>query len=145
MRSAPEASSNLAGQLRLATLRLLRRLRSEYRPDTLSTVQFSVLSTMYRHGGAMTPRRLAACEQVQPPTVTRLMKGLQDADLVTRRIHPTDRRQLILELTPAGNELLAAATKATDHWLTTHVADLTDAERATLTTAIPIINKIVNE
>ena len=92
----------------------------------------------------MTPRELAVYEQVQPPTVTRLMKALEHADLVTRRIHPTDRRQLILELTPAGNELLGAATKVTDHWLTTHLADLTDDERATLTTAIPIINKIVN-
>jgi DNA-binding MarR family transcriptional regulator len=144
MRTAPELGSNLAGQLRISALRLFRRLRAEHSPDTLSGVQFSALSCLYRHG-AMTPRELAICEGVQPPTVTRLIASLQAAKLISRRVHPDDRRQLILQLTPSGTELLAATDAETHQWLTAHLAMLTDDERTILAAAVPIINKIVND
>jgi DNA-binding MarR family transcriptional regulator len=144
MQSAPEVGADIAGQLRLAALRLLRRLRSEYGPEGLSAVQFSALSSLYRNG-SMSPRELATLEQVQPPTVTRLIASLERADLVTRRVHPKDRRQLIIELTPSGTKLIASATACTDHWFATHLAALTDDERAVIAGAIPIINKIVSE
>jgi DNA-binding MarR family transcriptional regulator len=144
MRTAPELGSNLAGQLRISALRLLRRLRAEHTPDTLSSVQFSALSCLYRHG-AMTPRELAIYEGVQPPTVTRLIASLQSAKLISRQVHPDDRRQLLLQLTPSGTELLAATDAESQQWLAAHLVELTDDDRATLAAAVPIINKIVND
>jgi DNA-binding MarR family transcriptional regulator len=93
----------------------------------------------------MTPRELAIYEGVQPPTVTRLIASLQSAKLISRQVHPDDRRQLLLQLTPSGTELLAATDAESQQWLAAHLVELTDDERATLAAAVPIINKIVND
>jgi len=144
MRSAPEIGSSLAGELRISALRLLRRLRSEQTPDALSGVQFSALDSVAQHG-ALTPRELAIREQVQPPTMTRLIADLQASGLISRRVDPDDRRQQILEVTPTGTELLASANAAKLRWLSTHLAELTEEERTTLCAAIPIINRIASD
>jgi len=93
----------------------------------------------------MSPRELAILEQVQPPTVTRLIASLERADLVTRRVHPKDRRQLIIELTPSGTKLIAAATACTTTGSPPISPHSTDDERDVIAGAIPIINKIVSE
>lgn len=141
MRSAPEIGSSLAGDLRISALRLLRRLRSEQTPDALSGVQISALDSVAQHG-ALTPRELANREQVQPPTMTRLIADLQAGGLISRRVDPDDRRQQILEVTPAGTELLASANAAKLRWLSAHLNELTEEERTTLRAAIPIINHL---
>ena len=56
-----------------------------------------------------------------------------------------DRRQQILEVTPAGTDLLASANAAKLRWLSAHLAQLTDEQRTTLRTAIPIINRIAGD
>jgi DNA-binding MarR family transcriptional regulator len=144
MRSAPEIGSSLAGDLRISALRLLRRLRSEQTPDALSGVHFSALDSVAQHG-ALTPRELANREQVQPPTMTRLIADLQAGGLISRRVDPDDRRRQILEVTPAGTELLASANAAKLRWLCAHLSELTEEERATLRAAIPIINHIAGD
>lgn len=133
----------LAGRLGVALTRLARRLRSQRRPDALSSTQLAALHSLNRLG-ALTPRELAACEQVQPPTVTRVAASLEDLGLLSRRSHPNDRRRMILQLTPAGTELVAAADWASEHWLCGQLALLTDAERASLAEAIPIMNRIAH-
>lgn len=143
MRSTPEASPRLAGRLGVAVTRLARRMRSQRRSDALSSTQLSALHSLYRLG-ALTPRELAASERVQPPTVTRVAAALEDLGLLSRRSHPNDRRQMILQLTPAGTELVAAADSASEHWLCGQLATLTDGERASLAEAIPIMNRIAN-
>ncbi len=44
---------------------------------------------------------------VSPPVVSRMLKALEQLDLVKRRPHPSDRRYRIVELTPLGHEALA--------------------------------------
>src|SRR5882757_426174 len=56
-------------------------------------------------------------EQVQPPTMTRLIAGPRACGLISRRVDPDDRRQQILEVTPAGTELLTSANAAKLRWL----------------------------
>jgi len=144
MRTAPEVGANLAGQFRISALRLLRRLRSEHTPDTPSGVQFSALVCLSRHGG-LTPRELGIREEIQKSTVTKLIAALEADGLISRRGDPRDRRRLILELTSAGTELLAARATANQGWLNAHLAQLAEDERAILGAAIPIINKIVGD
>ncbi|HEX4250634.1 MAG TPA: MarR family transcriptional regulator [Pseudonocardia sp.] len=143
MRSTPEAQPELVGRFGIAVTRLARRMRSQRRSDTLSSTKLAALHSLYRLG-ALTPRELAACERVQPPTVTRIAAALEDLGLLSRRSHPNDRRQMILQLTPAGTELVAAADSASEHWLGGQLATLTDGERTSLAEAIPIMNRIAN-
>jgi len=49
---------------------------------------------------------------VHPTTVTLALDQLEKRNLVKRSPHPTDRRTILAVLTPAGQEVLEAATKA---------------------------------
>ncbi|MGH0029800.1 MAG: MarR family winged helix-turn-helix transcriptional regulator [Myxococcota bacterium] len=55
---------------------------------------------------------LAASVGVSRPTLTSLVDGLEGAGLLKRVPVPTDRRGIMLELTPAGREAIAGAERA---------------------------------
>lgn len=52
--------------------------------------------------GPIAPGRLARMLRVHPASVTRLARTLERRGLLRRRPHPTDGRQILLELGPAG-------------------------------------------
>jgi DNA-binding MarR family transcriptional regulator len=133
--------SDLAGQLRLSVVRLNRRLRSQRTDETVSLTQISAMATLNRCG-PMTPSELAASERVRPPSMTRVIAALEEDGMVSRRDHPTDGRQSIIELSPAGAELLAAEASAKERWLDKRLAELTETERVTLARATEIIDRM---
>jgi DNA-binding MarR family transcriptional regulator len=136
-----DVGSDLAGQLRLSVVRLSRRLRSQRTDETVSLSQISAMATLHRCG-PMTPSELAASERVRPPSMTRVIAALEEAGWVSRRDHPTDGRQSIIELSAAGAELLAAEASAKERWLNKRLAELTDSERETLSRATEIIDRM---
>ena len=141
VRPQADTGSDLAGQVRLTVVRLYRRLRAEHGPGALTGVQSSALDTLSRHG-PLTPRELAACERIQPPTMTRLIASLEKAGLISRESHPGDRRQHLLRLTPLGTKVFAEAAYTTTHWFDLRLAELAPEERATLAAAVEVINKV---
>ncbi|HEU5475462.1 MAG TPA: MarR family transcriptional regulator [Actinophytocola sp.] len=135
---------SLASRLRLASVRLNRRLRAQRSGSTVTLTQFSALSTLDKCG-SMTPGELAAKEVVQPPSMTRVIAALEDAGFVSRRPHPTDGRQSIVELTEAGRGYVLADISAREAWLDKRLAELTDAERNTLAEAAEIIDRMAGQ
>jgi DNA-binding MarR family transcriptional regulator len=133
--------SDLASQLRLAVVRLNRRLRSQRTDETVSLTQISAIYTLSRCG-PMTPSELASTERVRPPSMTRVIAALEESGWVTRRDHPTDGRQSIIELTQAGADLLAAEASLKDRWLDKQLAELNENDRATLARAAEIIDRL---
>ncbi|HEY2204200.1 MAG TPA: MarR family transcriptional regulator [Pseudonocardia sp.] len=133
--------SDLAGRLHLALARLHRRVRSEHTQGTLPTVQLSALDNLHRHG-TLSPRELARCERIRPPTMTKLIAVLAGSGLITRRVHPEDRRQSILELTPEGHRVLSDTASETERWVAKRLVELDDADREDLAAAIRILDKI---
>ena len=81
-RPAQLTNEEVAGRLRIAVNRLQRRLRQESLGG-LSPAQASALGSVNRHGSP-TLGELAAIEQVQPPTMTRIVASLTEAGMVTR-------------------------------------------------------------
>jgi MarR family transcriptional regulator for hemolysin len=71
----------------------------------LTRSQCSVLAHLARHEGIQ-QSGLAEILEVEPITLTRLLDRLEEADLVERRSHPTDRRIRLLHLTPKAHPLL---------------------------------------
>jgi DNA-binding MarR family transcriptional regulator len=140
MESVTEA--RLASALRLSVMRLSRRMRQE-RSSSLSPTQIATLATLERHG-TMTLGELAAAERVQPPSMTRVIAFLSDAGLVSRSAHPTDGRQVIASLTPAGAALLASDRAQRDEWLAGRLAALSAEELATISHAAPILDALAN-
>jgi DNA-binding MarR family transcriptional regulator len=92
----------------------------------------------------MSPGELANHERVQPPSMTRVVVALEGMGLVTRTPHPTDGRQVVIELTPAAEELLDAEARAREAWLTGQLQDLSPEERTVLREAAVIIDKLAS-
>jgi DNA-binding MarR family transcriptional regulator len=138
--------AGLATALRISVSRLARRLRverTEPGPDgvMLSDTQLAALAALERHG-TMTPGELAENEKVQPPSMTRVIAALSDWGLVSRAPHATDRRQVVLTVTPAGRELVTRTRRRREAWLARRLAELTPQERAVLRAAAPILEKL---
>lgn len=55
--------------------------------------------------GPIAPGRLAQVLRVHPASVTRLARTLERRGLLRRRPHPTDGRQVLLELGPLGRKV----------------------------------------
>ncbi|MGO4614043.1 MarR family winged helix-turn-helix transcriptional regulator [Nocardia sp. 2YAB30] len=142
--TTPSDVRALAGELSLAVVRLTRHLRGRRADSQISLTQLSALATLARDG-AMTPGGLAAKERVQPPSMTRVIASLTDLDLVERKPHPTDGRQIIVSLSPAGRALIADETSAREAWMTEQLATLTDEQLVVLTRAVAIMKQIVSE
>jgi DNA-binding MarR family transcriptional regulator len=97
---AEPTHEEVAGRLRRAVNRLQRRLRQESLGG-LSPAQASALGSVSRLG-APTLGELATVEQVQPPSMTRIVANLADAGMVTREVDPDDRRSVRVRVTPEG-------------------------------------------
>ena len=137
------AAAELASQLRPSLLRLLRLIRQQRVDETLTLSQVSALGSLDKHG-PLTPGELAAIERVQPPSLTKVVAGLEDRGLVTRAAHPTDRRQAILTLTEAAEQLLESERRSRDAWLAQRLATLEPAERRLLEQAIPVLDRLAD-
>src|ERR1019366_683842 len=99
------SDAELAARLRLAILRLSRRLRQQVAGGVTSS-QVSALATVERLG-TPTLGELASSEQVQPPSMTKIVVGLEAAGLVARREEEADRRIVRVKLTADGRRTLA--------------------------------------
>jgi DNA-binding MarR family transcriptional regulator len=139
-----EDERSLASRLRLAVVRLNRRLRAQRTSTSVTLTQFSALSSL-KKCGPMTPGELAAKEVVQPPSMTRVIAALEEIGYVSRRPHPTDGRQSIVELTEDGLAYVLADISAREAWLDKRLAQLTEAERHTLTEAAEIIDRMAGQ
>jgi DNA-binding MarR family transcriptional regulator len=131
----------LAHDLRLAVMRLSRRLRTQRVDTTVTLTHLAALSTLRRHG-PMSPGELAAHERVQPPSMTRVVVALEGMGLVSRTPHPTDGRQVVIALTDAARQLLADEARAREAWLTGQLQQLTPAERDVLLRAAAIMDEL---
>jgi DNA-binding MarR family transcriptional regulator len=133
----------LAHDLRLAVMRFSRRLRNQRVDQSVTLTHLAALSTLKRHG-AMSPGELAGHERVQPPSMTRVVVALEGMGLVTRSPHPTDGRQVVIDLTPAAEELLTVEARAREAWLTGMLERLSVEERAVLHEAAVIMDKLAS-
>lgn len=141
----PEVTSELIAELRSAVMRLRRRLMNERHPDNdHSLPQMAVLGALYRHGES-TVGQLAAFEKVKPPTMTRTVNCLEGDGLLTRRPHATDGRQVLVDLTEAGRETVAADRERRDEWLHRRLSVLTDDELDLVRRATPLLLRLATE
>jgi len=134
----------LATRLRLAVVRLNRRLRAQRGGAAVVTLtQISALSSLHQHG-PMSAGELAARERVQPPSMTRVIAALAELGFVDRRPHPSDGRQTVVSLTAAGRAYVDVDVSIRERWLDERLAELTDEERAVLSHAVAIIHRMAS-
>jgi DNA-binding MarR family transcriptional regulator len=142
VQSASRTDTGLASELRLSVMRLARRLRNERQPDNpLSVAAISALGVLFREGEC-TIGTLAAHERVQPPSMTRTVNCLVEEGYAARRPHETDGRQVLVDLTDKGREILLADRRRRDAWLAQRLRELTPDERALLREVAPLLQRL---
>jgi DNA-binding MarR family transcriptional regulator len=93
------------GELFAAERRL--RGRDPHRPGELSAAQVRALFQLER-GEACTAGELAKRADLSPASMTAMLDQLEHGGMIERRRSDKDRRQVIVSLTDAGHETLAA-------------------------------------
>jgi DNA-binding MarR family transcriptional regulator len=76
--------------------------------------------------------------------MTRVVVALEAKGLVTRTPHPTDGRQVVIDLTPAAEELLSGEARAREAWLAGRLQQLSREERTVLREAAVIMDKLAS-
>ena len=127
----PQLSRRLTYLLKRAALELEELHQQHLAPAGISARELAVLLFLEaREPGSQqhAARRLG----VDRTTMVALVDGLEDKGLVARRPDAGDRRRNVVELTKAGKATLARATRASDAAERQLLAELSDAEAATL-------------
>ena len=138
-----QPSDEMTSRLRMVVARLSRRLRQEANEGATPS-QLAALATVERHG-PITLGDLAGHERVRPPTMTRIVAGLEETALVRRDIDPADRRVARVSITPEGSRLLARSRTRKDAFLATLLEHLDAEDIAIVERAVPILERLIEE
>lgn len=132
-----------ATDLRLACMRISRRVRFESGSDSIAPHRFSVLVRVEE--GAQTPRELAQLERVSAPSMSRTVAALAEEGLIARADDPEDGRSVIVSLTAAGRAVIREQRRRRDLWLGQRVAKLSPEEQDILRRATAILARVAAE
>jgi DNA-binding MarR family transcriptional regulator len=123
---------------------LVRRVRAAAASHELSLTEAAVLSRLARDGPATTAD-LARAESVKPQSMGATIAALEEMGLVERKPHPTDGRQVNIELTAKGAAVRTSAKDAKRTWLAQAIAQLDEQDREILFKAGGIIKRLVEK
>jgi DNA-binding MarR family transcriptional regulator len=137
----PPDVADMAARLRLSATRLARRLRQEAGTGHTPS-QLSALATVHRHG-PLTLGALAELERVAPPSITKVVAKLEADGLLERTTDPTDRRIHRVDVTRAGEGLLAETRRRKTTWLTGRIRELPLDEQARLAGALDVLDHLI--
>jgi DNA-binding MarR family transcriptional regulator len=135
--------TEVADQLHSAAIHLLRRLRLRDRESGIGPAQLSALSVLV-FGGPRSLGELAGAEQVRPPTMSRIVAGLERSRLVHRRA-TEDGRRVRLEATPKGVSLMWEGRKRRVASLAKALAALPENDREQLRGALKLLQQVVRD
>ena len=145
--SSPPASTTavdlavLASRVRLSVMRLSRKLRREGSGAHITPTLLAALSTINRHG-PVTVGDLAIHEQVQKPTMTRILAELIERGPAARTPDPLDGRMAWVQVTQEGRRLLQRIRRRHDEYLAKRLKRLTSDELITLQRAADILERL---
>jgi DNA-binding MarR family transcriptional regulator len=141
--AAPDAAV-VADRLHSVAIHLLRRVRKQDAATGEGPARLSALSVLV-FGGPMTLGRLAAAEQVTPPTMSRIVTGLKRGRLIERVRDSKDARRVQIRATPSGTRLLQQGRRRRIEYLASHLDGLTKRELAILDEAVILLERILGD
>ncbi|MFZ0479462.1 MAG: MarR family transcriptional regulator [Terriglobales bacterium] len=120
---------------------LVRRVRTAAASHELSLTEAAVMARLAKDGPATTAD-LARAEGMKPQSMGTTIAALEEMSMVERKPHPTDGRQVNIELTAKGAAVRKSAKDAKRTWLAQAIAQLDKQEQATLFAAGEIIRRL---
>jgi DNA-binding MarR family transcriptional regulator len=133
----------LADQIHSAAIHLLRHLRKEDDASGLSAPRLSALSVVV-FGGPVTLGQLARAEQVKPPTMTRIVTGLENDGLVRREGDKRDKRLTRIYTTSKGRKVLMAGRTRRVELLARAVENLSGRQLADLRRGAQLFRELID-
>src|SRR5690349_14666327 len=138
---ASETGSGAAEpRISYAVARLERAVRAEIaervRPYGLTTLQYTTLSVLHRHGAPLSNAQLARRSYMTPQAMIEVIDALETKGLIRRTPHPNHGRLLPATLTPKGKRVLADCERVVDEMEDSMLADLTARERTAFRNAL---------
>jgi DNA-binding MarR family transcriptional regulator len=121
---------------------LMRRVRAAAVSHQLSLTESAVMARLAKDGPATTAE-LARAESMKPQSMGTTIAALEGMGMVERKPHPTDGRQVNIELTAKGAAVRKSATDAKRTWLAHAISRLDEEERETLFKAGEIMVRLV--
>jgi DNA-binding MarR family transcriptional regulator len=135
--------ASLVAGLRLVVMRLARRLRQQAEGDVTASM-LSALSSI-AHLGPLTLGELAAVEQVQPPSMTKIVGKLEEQGFVVREADERDRRVTRVRVSAEGAAYVERSRTLRNAYLAERLERLSASERATLERALPLLQRLVED
>jgi DNA-binding MarR family transcriptional regulator len=139
-----EQVREVADRLHSAAIHLLRRVRKQDTVMAQAPAQLSALSVLV-FGGPMTLGQLAAAEQVKPPTMTRIVTGLEKSGLAERGADSKDARRVKIHATGKGVRLMQKGREARIAYLAEHLRELDERELLMLAEGVGIVERVLNK
>ena len=135
--------TSIADRLHSAAIHLLRRVRRTDPETGVSAAQLSALSVLM--GGPRTLSELAAAEQVQPPTMSRLVTEMQRLGLVRRSRDRGDARVVWVHWPRRGQSVLRRGRELRIATLERRLRTLALEEQRTLGDALDILDAVIKD
>jgi DNA-binding MarR family transcriptional regulator len=130
-----ELAETAGPRISYAIARLERAIRAgiaeRVRPHGLTTLQYTTLSVLHRHGQPLSNAQLARRAYMTPQSMSEVIDALENKGLIKRNPHRNHGRLFPATLTPKGRRVLAACDRAVDELEDTMLGGLTARDRET--------------
>ena len=107
----------LEQSLPIALLRAREAVMARFRPllaeRGFTEQQWRVLRVLNEFGPC-DPTEIAERSVVLTPSVTRMLRALEEREMITRTLHPSDRRRYLISLTEQARHAVSAAAPASN-------------------------------
>jgi DNA-binding MarR family transcriptional regulator len=141
MPTSPDACAQEILDVVPVVMRTIRAELRRHRTADLSVPQFRTLAFIDRCADASLSD-VAEHIGLTLPSMSKIVDGLVARKLVTRQTHATDRRRMMLALTPRGQTALQASREATRACLAEDLTGLTERQRETIAQALEILRPV---
>ena len=123
---------------------LVRRVRTASVSHELSLTEAAVMGRLEKNG-PLTTAELARAESMKPQSMGTTVAALEEMGMIERKPHPTDGRQVNIQLTAKGSAVRKSTGDAKRTWLAQAIAQLDERERQTLFKAGEIMKRLVEK
>ncbi len=111
-----EDIDRVAASVRASLAKLNRRLRAQDEPSGIGSTGLSLLGRLFRDGPS-NATDLAMHERLQPQSLTRALRALEERGLIARSTDATDRRRSTIRITDDGRTVLRQSVRNREAWL----------------------------
>jgi DNA-binding MarR family transcriptional regulator len=124
--------SDIGFLLSCASGRIVRGTNAALAPTGLRARAYAVLLLLCEQPAGLTQRVIAESLDLDPSQIVALVRDLEHKGLVTRTMHPTDRRNNLICSTKQGRRVLGTAAQLTASFYTDTLGHLSPRHTSTL-------------